>query len=378
MAKQTAKFQVLESNRQFTTTLYNVLAERPGNVVFSPISVHAVLSMSYQGAKGITAEKFASILQVPTAAAAAEGYNIVMNRLNSIPNVTILMANKIYLMEGYQLLPEFSNVITKNFLSEVQLLNFAANQVAATKINAWVEEKTKEQIKNLISKEALNASTRLVLVNAIYFKGSWKDTFDEEDTTTEPFYLNHVDSVEVQMMHSDMDFYYKSDPKLCAKILKLPYTDENLSMVIILPYDRNGIAELEKNLATVNITEIIQDMCFRLVTVALPKFKVEKNMDLKSPLTKLGFAEIFDKSVANFGGMITADEQLFVSKFIQKVFIEVNERGSEAAAATTGTLEMFCRKPDEFIADHPFIYFLYDKKSTCIFAGRLFNPNDTS
>ena len=287
MAKQTAKLQVLESNRQFTTTLYNVLAEKPGNVVFSPISVHAVLSMSYKGAKGTTAEKFASILQVPTAAAAAEGYNIVMNRLNSIPYVTLLTANKIYLMEGYELLPEFSNAITKNFLSEVELLNFAANEEAAATINAWVEEKTKEKIKNLINKDALNALNRLVLVNAIYFKGNWKDTFYQENTTTEPFYLNDVDSVEVQMMHAARNFYYNEDTTLYAKILKLPYINEDLSMIIILPYDRNGIAELEKKLGTINLTEIIQNMWPRLVIVSLPKFKIEQTIDLKSSLTKV-------------------------------------------------------------------------------------------
>ncbi|KAJ3654856.1 hypothetical protein Zmor_014014 [Zophobas morio] len=140
--------------------------------------------------------------------------------------------------------------------------------------------------------------------------------------------------------------------------------------------DENGIAELEKNLANLNLAEITEDMWPRPVIVALPKFTAEQTIDLKSPLTKLVFGEIFDKSVANFSGMTTGNEQvLFVSEFIQKVYIEVSEQAAEA----TGTVDMFCRMPDEFIADHPFLYFLCDKKSSCcIFAGRLFNPNTTS
>lgn len=230
MDKKTSKHQVLESNRHFTTTLYTVLSETPGNVFFSPISVHAFLSMSYQGAQGTTAEKFASTLKVP----AAQGYNIVINRLNSVPNVTLLMANRIYHTTRYQLLPEFSNVITTNFLSKVQRVNFASSEAASETINEWVKEKTKEKIKNLISKDALNISTSLVLVSAVYFKGKWKDKFYEENTWAEPFYLNDVDSIEVQMMHADKEFYYKTDKRLCAKILKLRYTNENLSMIIIL------------------------------------------------------------------------------------------------------------------------------------------------
>ena len=290
MAKRNPELEVLESNRQFTTDLYNVLAKAPGNVIFSPISVHAVLSMSYQGAKGTTAEKFASTLKVPTAAVAAEGYSIVMNRLNSVPNVTLLMANKMYLMEGYQLVPGFSNAVTKNFLSEVQLLNFAENEAAAASINAWVEEKTKEKIKDLINKDDLDKSTRLILVNAIYFKGSWLDPFSKYSTKTEPFYLNNVDSVKVPMMNKCADFYYKADKNLDVQILELPYTNENPSMIIILPNMRNGLDKLEKKLATCNLRETTQHMEKTEVFVRLPKFKIEQTINLNDPLTKVGMS----------------------------------------------------------------------------------------
>ena len=288
MAEKTTELQVLDSNSQFTTNLYNALNETsPGNIIFSTISLHAVLSMAYQGARGTTAEKFASTLKIPEAKIATEGYNIVMNRLNSVPNVTLLMANKVYLMEGHKLLPEFSNVVTKNFRSEVQLLNFGASETAAATINTWVEEKTKNKIKDLIDKQNLDESTRLVLVNAIYFKGSWMHKFDKEDTKTEPFYLNDGDSVDVEIMHITRKYHYKSAKELGAQILELPYTNDNVSMVIVLPFKKDGIAELEKLLAGVNLTDITNKMRYVEVTVALPKFKIDQTIDLEDSLTKV-------------------------------------------------------------------------------------------
>ncbi|KAJ3654861.1 hypothetical protein Zmor_014018 [Zophobas morio] len=376
MADKTAKLEVVESNNQFTTNLYNVLSKSSsGNIIFSPISVHAVLSMAYQGARGTTAEKFASTLNIAEANIAGEGYNIVMNHLNSVPNVTLLMANKVYLMEGHQLLPDFSEAVTKNFLSEVQLLNFGANEAAAATINAWVEDKTKEKIKDLINKDDLDDLTRLVLVNAIYFKGSWLYKFDKEETKIEPFYLNDVDSVDVQMMHINRHFHYKPVEELDAALLELPYTNTDFCMFIILPFQRNDIDELEKKLANVNLIEITNKMWHVEVTVALPKFKIEQTIDLNKSLTKLGLGEIFDPPTANFSGMITSKEPLYVSKIIQKAFIEINEEGAEAAAAT-GDEIWRCSADMLFIADHPFIYYLLEKKEKNLFIGRVSNPND--
>ncbi|XP_063929864.1 leukocyte elastase inhibitor-like [Zophobas morio] len=382
MATEKSELQVLEGNRDFTTSLYKVLAETPGNVFFSPISVHVVLSMCYQGAKGTTAEKFASSLKVPTSAAAAEGYSVVMNRLNSIPNVLLLMANKIYLMEGHELLPEFSDAVAKNFLSEVQLVNFAAIEAAAACINAWVEEKTKYKIKNFIKTEVLDSSTRLVLVNAIYFMGSWMNPFDKDCTKTAPFYLNMVKSVNVPMMNKYGEFNYKADKKLDAQILELAYTNDNLSMMIILPNKRNGIDKLEKKLATCNFSEITENMCNTGVIIQLPKFKIEQTIFLNNPLTKLGLGEIFKPCGANFSGMIVSNKQIHVSQVIQKAFIEVNEEGTEASAVVEARLMKFCNSlqrpppPKKFIADHPFIYFLSEKRINHLFAGRLSDPTN--
>jgi serpin B len=287
MAENTAELQVLQGNSAFTNNLYKVLAEKEGNVFFSPISVHVVLSMAYQGALDTTAEKFANTLHVPKAKAAAEGYNEIMKRLNSVTNVTLLMANKVFLMEGFQLLSDFENAVTKHFLSEVQLVDFKKNEEAAKTINSWVEVQTREKIKDLIQKDDLDDSTRLVLVNAIYFKGDWKHKFDKERTKTEPFYLNDKDTIDVQMMHIKKKFNYKNDSELQAQVIELPYTNEDLSMFIILPNEKNGIGNLEKKLATMNLTDISKNMWSTEVNLALPKFKIEETIDLKDALTKV-------------------------------------------------------------------------------------------
>ena len=288
MVLKTAEaLQVSDSSSQFTNNLYNVLAETsPGNIIFSPINLHAVLSMVYQGAQGTTAEKFASSLKVPEAKIARDGYSVIMQRLISVPKVSILIANKVYLMEGPTLLPDFSEAVTKDFLSDVQLLNFGDQTAAAATINTWVEEKTQEKIKDLVKEEDLNESTRLVLVNAIYFKATWMYVFDEA-TITEPFYLNDVDSVNVPMMHMRKTLCFNIFKDLEAKMVELPYTNGNLSLVIILPFKRDGIAELEKKLATVNLAKITSKVYNQPVTLTLPKFKFEQTIDLEDSLTKV-------------------------------------------------------------------------------------------
>ncbi|CAH1369245.1 unnamed protein product, partial [Tenebrio molitor] len=378
MAENTAELQVLQGNSAFTNNLYKVLAEKEGNVFFSPISVHVVLSMAYQGALDTTAEKFANTLHVPKAKAAAEGYNEIMKRLNSVTNVTLLMANKVFLMEGFQLLSDFENAVTKHFLSEVQLVDFKKNEEAAKTINSWVEVQTREKIKDLIQKDDLDGSTRLVLVNAIYFKGDWKHKFDKERTKTEPFYLNDKDTIDVQMMHIKKKFNYKNDSELQAQVIELPYTNEDLSMFIILPNEKNGIGNLEKKLATMNLTDISKNMWSTEVNLALPKFKIEETIDLKDALTKLGLGEIFDERKANFGGMIQVGSgNLYVSKVVQKAFIEVNEEGAEAAAATVACCARIDFNPNFFIADHPFIFLLVTKSPgtrNFLFVGKINKP----
>lgn len=374
---------IVQSNGLFTKELYCVLGkEAEKNVFFSPISVHAVLSMIIQGAKGKTYDDIANALHVSNSSVAAEGYKDVLEHLNNIPDVQLSMANKVYVMQNLSLKPTFQEVNENKFLTGVEAVDFADTGVAAGKINGWIAEQTKNKINKLIEPGMLSDLTRLVLVNAIYFKGEWAKKFDSTATTSEKFYLNDNDSIDVKMMNNMETFLYKEDRDLDAKFLKLPYSNQDVSLIVILPNATNGIAELEKKLVDYDLTTITYDMYESEVMVKLPKFKIESMIDLKQPLSELGLQLIFDQNSADFSEMLQSPEQLYVSEVVQKAFIEVNEEGTEAAAATGAVVmaESFetPASPVEFFADHPFLILLQTSinggDSIILFSGRISKP----
>lgn len=279
--------KVLKANADFTTNLYQVLSRKEGNLIFSPISAHTVLSLAYQGAAGSTAESFANTLKLPNAALAKDGYKNVIEALNNVQNVTLHVANKIYAKTGYKLKPTFNEVARNSFYSEVEQVNFDDRANAAKTINSWVEQKTQDKIKDLISPDSLDTLTRLVLVNAIYFKGNWADKFDKSKTKKQPFYLNDSEKIDVDMMHITKKFRYGESSDLDAKLLELPYENRELSLLIILPNQRNGIQGLESKLSSVDITSLTSGMYSAEVNVALPKFKIESKIDLKDALKEV-------------------------------------------------------------------------------------------
>lgn len=290
MSEENSQLQsVLQGNGLFTKNLYNILAKSDGNVFFSPISIHAILALTSQGSDGETKEAFLKTLGVPSNEVSAEGYRSVMDKLNNVEDVALYMANKVYIKDSYSLKQAFKTAITKYFYSEIQSVNFSESTKAAHAINSWVENKTNQKIKNLINDGDLDDTTRLVLVNAIYFKGKWAQPFDAEETTTEKFYINDNDTIDVQMMHLKKKFYYKQDETLDAKVLEMPYTNKDVSMIIILPNKRNGIVELEQKLANVDLTKITENMYRPDVIVSLPKFKIETTMELTEPLKEVSF-----------------------------------------------------------------------------------------
>lgn len=285
---------VLQGNGLFTKNLYGIFAKsEEGNIFFSPISIHAILSLAAQGSEGKTKQALVQTLNVPSIEAAAEGYQHVMDKLNNVEDVALYMANKVYIKESYKLKQAFKTAVTKYFYSEIQSVNFSQSAAAAQIINSWIENKTNQKIKNLISEGDLDDDTRLVLVNAIYFKGKWAQPFDPERTRTEKFYVSNNDSIDVQMMHLTKHFYFKEDETLDAKVLEMPYTNKDVSMIVLLPNKRDGIAELEQKLEGVDLTKITENMYKQEVIVSLPKFKIETTMQLNDPLKKVGILYIF-------------------------------------------------------------------------------------
>lgn len=282
-----ANQQVVRANSDFTTDLYKILSRKDANLIFSPLSVHTVLSLAYQGAAGNTSQSFANALRLPEAKTASDGYKDVMASLNNVTGITLHIANKVYVKTGYKLKDSFSDVARSSFYSEVEQVNFVQATTAANTINTWVENKTNDKIKNLIQPDDLDELTRLVLVNAVYFKGNWADKFRKENTRKEPFYLNDNDKIDVDMMHINKKFNYAADDNLDAKILELPYENRNFSLVVVLPNQRNGIRSLEEKLASTDLSTLTSNLHHVEVNVALPKFKIESQIPLNEPLAEV-------------------------------------------------------------------------------------------
>nr|XP_024661181.1 leukocyte elastase inhibitor-like [Maylandia zebra] len=275
---------------------------------------------------------------------------------------------------------EFLKGTKKHYNAELESVDFKGNaEEARVHINSWVEKQTQDKIKDLLSQDAVGSLTKLVLVNAIYFKGSWNTQFKEEKTADVHFRLNKNDTKPVKMMQQKSKFPFATIPEANCKILEMPYKGNDLSMLIFLPNDieddTTGLEKLEKELTYQNFVDWTRpDMSPNEVDVKLPRFKMEK-YDLEKILTNMGMENAFDIYKRDFSGMSPAND-LIVSKVVHKAFVDVNEEGAEAAAATGVDMEIrSIMIPAEFVADHPFIFFIRHKPTKSIlFVGRYCSP----
>lgn len=361
-------------SNKFAYDLYtNCVAEKGGNVIISPISVETALSMVYMGAKGATAAQMALGMHYenadPQAVAAKVGG---VAKSYQAENSPVSIANKVYVMENYAIKREFHEIATKSFDSDTQSLNFAESDQSAKTINAWVEQKTKDKIKDLVDPSMLDSLTRMVLVNAIYFKGSWAKQFNKERTQKADFWTSETDKKQVDMMFVKDNFRYAILPDLQATAVELPYANSSLSMLVILPQEKTGLGRLEAALADYDLAEISKSMSKLEVNVYMPKFKVEYDLSLKKPLQKMGMDNMFSDA-ADFSNLLDSPEPLKVSEVVHKAFIEVNEEGTEAAAATAifvGFRSMPRALPTTiFRADRPFLYIIQNENGEGLFWG---------
>jgi len=257
-------------------------------------------------------------------------------------------------------------------------VDFAENEKAARTINDWVKAQTRDKITDLIPADSLNAMTRLVLVNAVYFKADWEAQFEKDYTGPEEFWVAESDSKEVQMMSLNghkMNFARLDE--LDCSMVELPYKGERIVMQIILPKQRTGVFQLENKLAEVDLQTLFSEKKRNVkVDLSLPRFKLSHSLALSDSLKQMGMADMFSGK-ADLSG-ITGNRDLYVSSVVQKVFVEVNEEGSEAAAAT-GVMVMMRSMPapnQQFLVDHPFIFIIRDKLTGMIlFQGRVVDPS---
>nr|XP_034181364.1 serine protease inhibitor 3/4-like isoform X1 [Osmia lignaria] len=376
---------VSEGINQFSSSLFQcVLEENHGNIIMSPLSAAVVLAMAAFGARGETEKQLKKALHIPSPdTLGTSGYQSLIDDLNNVKVAKLLLANKVFAAEKFSVKPAYIELTEKYFHSVTQLVNFAKSEEAANTINTWVKQNTNDRIKEIVNPGDLNSMTAMVLVNAVYFKGQWQDKFDPQNTEERPFHVDENTVKNVSTMFRSGSYLYGELSNLNAKFVLLPYKDDELSMIIILPNEINGLAEVEKKLQNTNIMDILHQGHQREVELYLPKFKIESKIELNEPLNKLGLTDMFT-SKANFSGI--ADADLVVSKVVQKAFIEVNEEGSEAAAATGVHIEARCMTHgrETMMIDRPFFYNIVklidnreteDREVISIFSGHIHDPS---
>lgn len=350
---------VAQGTNEVSATLFQAVVENnPGNLIMSPLSAAVVLAMAAYGAGGETERQLKTVLHIPSPDKfGLSGYQELISALNSVKENKLHLANKAFVNNRFSLKTTYKALTESYFQSISQSVNFEQSVQAADTINNWVKEKTNDRIKDIVLAGDLNEDTALVLVNAVYFKGMWKNKFDPLLTRNLPFHVNENVVKEVPTMFKQDQYNYGELPDINAKFIEIPYKGNSISMVIILPDEVNGLAEVEKKIKSINLNDILSHGYEQEVKLFLPKFKIESKINLNTPLKKIGLTDMFS-DYANFSGIV--DEQVAVSKVVQKAFIEVNEEGSEAAAATgvyVRPLSSFWSPPEpiEFRINRPFL-----------------------
>jgi serpin B len=364
--------------------MYAHLAQAPGNLFFSPYSISSALAMTYAGVRGETATQMAQALHfsVPNDTVHA-AYAKLSSDLNAGGHdgervfYQLAVANALWGERDLGYSPDFLSLLRQDYDADLHQADFiGAPDRATSEINQWVKQNTQGKIPQLFTPGSLGADSRLVLVNAIYFKANWENPFDPAETEQRHFDLDELKSVIVSFMHQDAHFAGMENDDLQA--VELPYVVGKLSMVILLPRAVGGLAALEANLNKQNVDNWLSILQYREVDVVLPKFTMDIGFGLADILRSMGIVDAFGSS-ADFSG-ITKDERLYLTRAIHKAYVEVDEEGTEAAAATGIVGTGFGGRPPEpppmiFRADHPFLFLIQDRKSgTILFMGRVTNP----
>lgn len=384
--------------RAFSAQLYKSIQKKPDdNVFFSPASVRIALAMTQAGARGDTASEMTKVLSLsPDAndAQAAAGYVLKSwNRRNGEvtlpPNAnqwqkqeaenkreTLRVVNRVWGQRGKAFLPAYLGTLQQSYEAPLMQLDFkSAAEASRIEINSHIERATEQKIKNLLPPGLVTADTRLVLTNAVYFKASWEHTFMDFMTKEDTFH--GAKDVKVKMMQQTEKLGYAEVGD--AKVLELSYASGNMSMFVVLPNAKDGLAKIEAALDEAKLDSWAKAPTRTKVSVWLPRFTTTQSFSLAETLSAMGMPQAFDAKRADFSG-IDGTKELFISAVVHKAFVAVDEKGTEAAAATAvamaaGAAPIKEPDPKEFKADHPFLFFLQDKKlGHVLFMGRVVDP----
>jgi len=363
--------------KDFVFAFYSEIAkDENSNVFFSPLSISTAFSMAYEGAKENTASEMQHVFGFePDDAKRQKAISELLSRFNHKDDwYSLQVANALWVKDGYKIKQDYLDTAKTHYSSTVDNVDFVIDD-GIDMINGWVKEKTNDKIENILAPGSTDEMTRMVITNAVYFKGKWSSEFNPRNTSEKPFWTYKDNSVMIPMMRQPVDIYnYAKTENLQA--LELNYLGGDISMVILLPKDRDGIQSLEQYMDKKKLDEIKDSMARQPLTVEIPKFEFETEYSLKSPLQSMGLHDAFDESNADFHGI--TDEQVYIERAAHKAFVNVNEKGTEAAAITALVLQAESGPPEprhKFIADHPFMFVIQEKETgEILFIGRLVDP----
>ncbi|XP_049620977.1 leukocyte elastase inhibitor-like [Suncus etruscus] len=373
------------SNTAFALELFRALSheEPTANLLISPFSMSLALAMVFLGTRGSTKEQMAKTLHFDTVKEVHSRFQSLISDINKHGALHILkVANRLYGEKTYKFFPEFLDSIQKMYGAELASVDFQnASEEARQTINEWVKGQTEGKIPELLTEAVVDSMAKLLLVNAIYFKGKWKQTFPVQDSHEAPFRVNKKEIRKVIMMHQKNKFPVGYNKDLKFSTLELPYQGIAFSMFILLPDEdkdlTTGLQEIEKHIHLENLKEWMkpENMPVKFVNVYLPRFKLKEKYTLNSHLAHMGLAQLFDPSQADLSGM-SGDRDLFISKIVHKSFVEVDEEGTEMDVTPVNNVLLCMQEPVvDFKADHPFIFYILDKSShNILFLGKVARP----
>lgn len=374
-ADSVEEYDIATANNAFAFDMYSMIKSDVENIFFSPYSIFTAMAICYDGAEGSTKEQISNVFYYPLSKPVLEGSTKEMiDTINSDNDAYDLeTANALWVLEEYPLNEQYVFNAENYYDGMITPLDFGGQpEESRLIINSWVEKKTNDKIKDLLAERSIDGNTRLIITNAVYFNGKWLQEFEEAGTRKKVFYLSDGQEKKVDTMYAIETYNYGKDKN--AQILELPYKGDDISMYIILP-SKNNIEEFENDLTLGYYNELKDNLNSDEVKILLPKFTFEARAELNEPLQDMGIVDAFDSGMADFSG-ISASDGLSISEVIHQAYIGVNEKGTEAAAATGIVMvDSLPYYKYEFTADHPFMFFIEDKRTGCIlFMGKVENP----
>ncbi len=380
---------LVQANTAFAAEIFAVLAEESpdDNLFISPYSISTALAITWAGAEGRTAEQMAEVLRFGMPEESVhQQFEEIQTKLASDYRqqyiegtgdpLTLEVANALWAQESFSLLQDYVNLVRERYDAAARNLDFVGDPEGSRQtINAWVEQKTRDRITDLLPRGSIDSMTRLVITNAVYFKGSWRDPFNEAATSDGPFTTAGGSEVTVPMMHQTEEYPY-AEAHGCRAV-ELPYADNQSSMIVLLP--EGDIGEFEQTLTEQKLSDIMASLESRDVELTMPSFEFTSSFRLSDVLKAMGMTIPFQSGEADFSGM-TGGRDLYISAVIHKAFVKVDEEGTEAAAATAVVMALTSAQPEPdpvvLTLDRPFLFLIRDRiTGSILFMGRVADPS---